>query len=372
MARLAITCSSFATATCFVGSLWGEARSQALPLLRWRQARRIEELRERLPAVKGPRLTLGRLADNGVARRTKCATMRPMRREYQRGIALISVLWITTLLAVIAASFTSSARTEGQLARNLVENAKAEALADGAVHRAVLGILDFDTERAWRTDGRAYRLDYGDGAVVVRIFDEDAKVDLNVAPPELLAGLFGLLGLETEQAETLADRILDFRDEDFEVEPSGAEDPDYEAAGRADGALDRPLVSEAELLGVLGMSEALFRRLRPFVTVYSGAEGIDPTRASLDVLRAVPGMTPEIAEAIRTAGPDGDPFEVIDEETFFDLELYFVPSREIMFQVQAEARTAGGGVFVREAVIELSGQPERPFMVHAWRRGTLP
>ncbi|MGH6884823.1 MAG: general secretion pathway protein GspK [Geminicoccales bacterium] len=294
-----------------------------------------------------------------------------MRAEYQRGIALISVLWITTLLAVIAASFTSSARTEGQLARNMVENAKAEALADGAVHRAALGILAPEPERAWRTDGRAYRMDYGDGAVVVRIFDEDAKVDLNAAPPELLAGLFRLLGLEDEQAETLAERIVDFRDEDSEPEPSGAEDSEYEAAGR-EGAIDRPLVSEVELLGVLGMSEALYRRLRPFVTVYSGAEGIDPTRASLDVLQAVPGMTPEIAEAIRAAGPGGDPFEVIDEEALFDLELYFVPSREIMFQILAEARTAGGGVFVRDAVIELSGQPEQPFMVHAWRRGTLP
>jgi general secretion pathway protein K len=295
-----------------------------------------------------------------------------MREEYQRGIALISVLWITTLLAVIAASFTSSARTEGQLARNMVENAKAEALADGAVHRAVLGISELEPERGWRTDGTAYRLDYGEGAVVVRIFDEDAKVDLNVAPPELLAGVLRLLGLDDEQADVLADRIVDFRDEDDEPEPDGAEDPEYEAAGREDGALDRMLVTEFELLGVLGMSEPLYQRLRPFVTVYSGAEGIDPTRASLDVLRAVPGMTPELAEAIRAAGPDGDPFELIDDEALFEIEVYFVPSRQIMFRVVAEARTAGGGVFVREAVIELSGVPEQPFMVHTWRRGTLP
>ena len=295
-----------------------------------------------------------------------------MRDEYQRGIALISVLWVTTLLAVIASSFTSSARTENQLARNLVENAKAEALADGAVHRAVLGILELEPERAWRPDGTAYRLDYGEGAVVVRIFDEDAKVDLNVAPPELLAGVLRLLGLDDEQAEALADRIVDFRDEDDEPEPDGAEDPEYEAAGREGGALDRPLVTEAELLGVLGMSEALYQRLRPLVTVYSGAEGIDPSRASLDVLRAVPGMTPELAEAIRAAGPDVDPFELIDDDALFEIEVYFVPSREIMFRVVAEARTAGGGVFMREAVIELSGVPEQPFMVHTWGRGTLP
>ena len=295
-----------------------------------------------------------------------------MREEYQRGIALISVLWITTLLAVIAASFTSSARTEGQLARNMVENAKAEALADGAVHRAVLGILDLEPERAWRTDGTAYRIDYGEGAVVVRIFDEDAKVDLNGAPPELLAGLFRLLGLDEDQAATLADRIVDYRDEDDEPGPDGAEDPEYFAAGREDGALDRMLVVEAELMGVLGMSEPLYQRLRPFVTVYSGAEGIDPSRASPEVLRAVPGMTPEFVAAIRAAGPDGDPFELIDDEALFDIEVYFVPSREIMFRVVAEARTAGGGVFVREAVLELSGVPEQPFMVHAWYRGALP
>lgn len=297
---------------------------------------------------------------------------RAMRSEYQRGIALISVLWISTLLAVIAASFTSSARTEGQLAHNMVENAKAEALADGAVYRAVLGLLEVDADRAWRADGTAYRLDYGEGAVLVRIFDEDAKVDLNTAPPELLAGLLRLLGVEPEQAEILVARILDFRDEDHEPEPDGAEDPDYEAAGRAAGAIDRPLVTEAELLGVLGMSEALYRRLRPFVTVYSGAEGIDPTRASRDVLESVPGMTPEIADAIRAAGPGGDPFATTNDESLFDLEAYFVPSREIMFQIRAEARTAGGGVFVREAVIELTLQPDRPFQAHAWRRGTLP
>ena len=294
-----------------------------------------------------------------------------MRHEYQRGIALISVLWITTLLAVIAASFTSSARTEGQLARNLVENARAEALADGAVHRAVLGILELEPERAWRTDGTPYRLDYGEGTVIVRVFDEDAKVDLNAAPPELLESLLGLVGLEPEQAEVLADRIVDFRDEDDEPEPNGAEDPDYEAAGRAGGAIDRPLVMETELRGVLGMSDGLYRRLRPFVTVYSGAEGVDPSRASPEVLRAIPGMTPELVNLIRTTAPAEDPFEMIDDDTFFELEVYFVPSREIMFRVLAEARTAGGGVFVREAVIELALQPERPFVVHAWHRGEL-
>ena len=50
-----------------------------------------------------------------------------------RGLALVTVLWVLVLLALIAASFTLTTRTEVNLARNLVDNAKAEALADAGV-----------------------------------------------------------------------------------------------------------------------------------------------------------------------------------------------------------------------------------------------
>ena len=122
-----------------------------------------------------------------------------MTRGDARGFALILVLWIAALLAVIAASLVSSGRTETRLAHNLVENAKAEALADGAVQRAVLGLLDVDPAQAWRPGGGPYRLAYGEGQVRVTIADEDGKIDINAATPELLAGLLGQLGLDAER-----------------------------------------------------------------------------------------------------------------------------------------------------------------------------
>ena len=91
-----------------------------------------------------------RAAPPAAQRQRRCApsgcasAMRAMTSARRRGIALILVLWIAGLLAVIAASLVSSSRTEARLARNLIENAKAEALADGAVHRAVLGLLELD------------------------------------------------------------------------------------------------------------------------------------------------------------------------------------------------------------------------------------
>jgi general secretion pathway protein K len=288
-----------------------------------------------------------------------------------RGIALISVLWIAGLLAVMAASFVSSGRTEARLARNLLENAKAQALADGGVQRAALGLLELDPERMWRADGRIYRFALGEGEVLVSIRDEDGKIDLNEGPLELLAGLFTALDLEPEAAQALAERIGDFRDPDHEPLPLGAEDPAYLAAGLADGAADRPFINDAELTRVLGMTEALYRRIRPHVTVHAAADGLDPTRATRAVLEALPGITPAVVERLLAADLDADPLEAVDDdEVLAQIDLYWLPSREAVFTVRAEAATPGGGRFVREAVIELDGSPQRPFLVHAWRQDT--
>jgi general secretion pathway protein K len=292
-------------------------------------------------------------------------------RRGDRGFALILVLWIVALLAVIAASLVSSGRTETRLAHNLVENAKAEALADGAVRRAVLGLLAVDPDQAWRAGRGSYRLTYGEGEVLVTIADEDGKIDLNAAPPELLAGLLGQLGLDADAAEAMADRIIDFRDPDHEPRPHGAEDPQYLAAGRPVGAQDRPFAAESELLGVLGMTPELYRRMRPYITIFSGAEAVDPMHASRLVLASIPGMTDQLIEAFAKAGPNDDPLATINDDSVFDIEPYLIPSREVMYTVRAEAKTVGGGLFVRDAVIEVTGAPRRPFLVHAWRRGSL-
>ena len=290
-----------------------------------------------------------------------------------RGIALISVLWITGLLAVMAASFASSTRTETRLARNQEENAKAEALADAGVHRAVFGLLDSDPETAWRPGGNAYAFSLGEGDVQVWVEDEDGKIDLNGAPLQLITGLFVALGLPEEEAQLIADRIGDFRDDDSEPEPLGAEDDAYLDAGLPQGAADRPFAMESELLRVLGMTQSLYERVRPYVTVYSGAEGVDITRASRPVLEALPGITPSVVEALLTAGREVDPFSLIeDQQLLAEFETFVVPSREVVFTIRALGRTSGGGRFLRQAVIELDPARDQPFLIYAWSRGTLP
>ena len=297
--------------------------------------------------------------------------MRRRSRRAERGLALISVLWVTALLALLAAGFTADTRTESRLARNLRENAEAEALADAGVHHGALRLLARPVDQPWREASASYRFRLARGTVAVDLQDEEALVDLNRAPDDLLAGLIEAVGAGPEDAAALAARIVDFRDADQEPGPDGAEDPDYAALGLEHEAKDAPFESASELLLIPGFAPELYERLRAHVTIFTGSEGIDPSRAARPVLSAVPGMTPEIVDALMALGPEEDLYEVIDETTLIGLEPYFVFSSEILFRVRATGTSAGGGVFVRQAVIELLGDSAEPFLIHDWRRGRV-
>lgn len=287
-----------------------------------------------------------------------------------RGLVLLSVLWVTTLLAVFAAGLTSSSRTESHLARNQLENARAEALADAGVYRAILGLLAHASEgEPWRADGEGRSFRFANGVVSVWIEDEDAKIDVNVAPLELIAGLLQALEMPEKKAQVLAERIGDFRDVDATPNALGAEDPAYAQAGLAHGAKDAPMADLDELAGVLGMTAELQTRMRPHLTVLSRTKGVDPLRASRTVLAAIPGITPGAIEAFADAEPDADPSALIDQDLLFEIEYYLRPSREVMYTIRAEGRSAGGGVFVREAQVELFGGGSAPFQIYSWRRG---
>lgn len=276
-----------------------------------------------------------------------------MRQRKERGIALILVLWVLILLGLIAASFLRESRLGTNLARNMTENAKAEALADAGVNRAMLGLLDPDPATAWRADGRPYQLTLGEGTVVVRVFDEGGKVDLNRAPAPILRGLLEAAGIDAANAGTLADAIYDFRDADHDLRPAGAEDPEYLAAGFEAGAKDAPFDDTEELMQVLGMTRAIHDAIKPYITVHSGRGRINLLTAPEFLLRAIPNMTPQQLDKILAARAAG---------------TGVARARIDVVIVRAEATTRGGGVFIREAAMKRSGDAARLFEVLGWRQ----
>ena len=270
----------------------------------------------------------------------------------QRGIALVMVLWVLILLGLVAASFLRETRLSTGIARNASENAKAEALAEAGVYRAMLGLADGDVT-AWRVDGTPYRFALGDGTVVVRVQDEGGKVDLNRAPPPLLQGLLQAAGVEANAARTLLDAIVDFRDPDRDRLPGGAEDPEYAAAGRDGGAKDAPFDAKEELLQVLGIDSVLYAAIAPYVTVHSQRGRIDLMTAPLLLLQTVPDLTPQQREQIMADRTSGEAPQT---------------SRVRVATVRVEATTADGGRFIREAVIKRGRGGRQPFTILDWRQ----
>lgn len=279
--------------------------------------------------------------------------LRAKRRGGQRGIALLTVLWVLILLGLIAASFLREARLGTSLARNATENAKAEALAEAGVRRAMLALLDPDAATRWRADGTAYQFALGEGTVTVRIQDEAGKVDLNRGRAPLLLALFGAVGLDPETAQSLVDAILDFRDPDHERRPAGAEDSDYQAAGLDGEAKDAPFGDKEELMQVLGMSREIYDAVAPYVTVHSRRGRINFLTAPELLLAVIPNLTPEQLDRIRADRAGGARLERAQPD---------------VVTVRAEAVTKGGGAFIREAVLQRTGEAEPPFQILDWRQ----
>ena len=191
-----------------------------------------------------------------------------------RGAALILVLWLLVLLTAVVGGFAQSARIESLQAHQLRASLVARQAARAGIEYATLRMLYPDTQRRWVPDGRKYGLKLGDAQLEIHVVDESGKVDLNTASPDLLAKLLLALGVRQPRAQNLAAAIVDYRDPDDLLTPGGAESGDYSSAGLPYGPKNKPFEAVSELQRVLGMDFALYQKLVPNVTVYSGG---DPT-----------------------------------------------------------------------------------------------
>lgn len=299
-----------------------------------------------------------------------------------RGFALVIVLWAGVLLSIIAASFAFSMRVETRLAGNLVERARAAALADAGIRRGILALLARPGEGRWIADGRVYTLPLGDGIMRIRLVSENGKIDLNGAPEALIRGLLGALVRDGTlddpgRADAVASAILDWRDPDQRVRPGGAEDRDYAASGRAFGSRDGAFLSTAELNQVLGVDARVYARLAPSITVYSWAPQVDPMTASRDVLLAVPGLESEEVDrfleareatyGVQSAAGEAPPRLPIELLSAGARYLSRADSR--VYTVEAVGELPAGARAVRRAVIQLTGDARRPYTIMAWFDG---
>ncbi len=269
----------------------------------------------------------------------------------QRGVVLVAVLWVLGIVMLLATGIAAQTRTEQRLTRNLIASEQASRAAQGGVYYAMLGLLSVNADQGGTWRHPVPDLTVGKAFVQTQIHDERGKVDLNEAPQELIRGVMQAGGADFDEADRLADAVLDWRDVDDLRRLHGAEDPDYRAAGFRYGAKNAPFDTVDELQRVLGMRTELYGAVRDAFTVYSRAAQVNPFAAAPLVLNAIPGMTPDAVAAF-VAARDASVAEGTPAPQFPVAEgVYVTYETGPAYRVQARAEIAATARAAVDAVV---------------------
>ena len=213
-------------------------------------------------------------------------------RGAQDGFILIAVLWMLAALAALVVIVSQQLGSSARLLRLEDGVVQADALASAAIELSAYRLMLSKEEERPRQG--SFRLALAGNDIAVSFVSEAARIDLNTAPVEMLEALFVTVGTERDAAKDFAERVVAWRSKPSDAAKAQAEEARYAAAGLARMPRLAPFAHVSELALVLGIPAALVERTLPFITVFNGSPGIDPTIAPPEVVAALPGMTPLI------------------------------------------------------------------------------
>jgi general secretion pathway protein K len=285
----------------------------------------------------------------------------------ERGFVIVAVLWLVAALAALAVIFSVY----------LSNSARALALNDTALQAEALVSAGVELTayqlRLAGDDGRpaqgSFQTRLNGAELAVAFVSEAARIDLNAAPKELLAGLFSVLGAAAEDAKQYADRIVGWRTK-ATSETSGKEDALYLAAGRTYAPRLAPFAHVNELGLVLGLPPVMVEHALPFVTVFSGASGVDVLNAPAEVVAALPGMTPLVLKQfLNDRGAfANDPRAIA--AALGGAQGSATTEKSQAYRLKIRVRFPDGREAASEVVISLRGE-EDPYRVLSWQNDVV-
>lgn len=229
----------------------------------------------------------------------------------RRGVALMLVLWVVVVLSAVASGVVIAARRETAVARTDRARTTGRYAAESGVEavKAQLRAL-FRRARTLEDQARAFDLleatitqwserPLGPARFQVAVADLGARIDLNIASDDVLLGLFQQF-VGDQRAAALVDALADWKDEDNDPRPLGAEAGDYARGGSLFRPPNAPLLRLDELTRIAGFSDSLAERLAPYLTV-QGDGLLNVNTAPETVLAAVPELGRDGAEVILDA-----------------------------------------------------------------------
>ncbi len=289
----------------------------------------------------------------------------------QQGMALVLVLWVLTLLTIMAGSFALSIRREASVISSVRDSAEASAVARAGIIIAQKMLLNPDKNERWLADGTVYPVEYADAEIRIKIVSEQGKINLNKAKKKLLENMIKYFDDQDDRAVKIADAILDWRDTNDLVRLHGAEKAQYQDEDLKYGPRNRPFQSIEELQLVLGVDQELYKNLEPLITIYSKNGNVDKSSASDTVLAILEGQTQEQQEENKQKET-----QIKDEQN--ELSTLFEPKKNKLntttqgaFTIFSEARLENGAKSMIKTIIRRMSPPIKgkpPFLVSSWSR----
>ncbi len=193
----------------------------------------------------------------------------------EKGSVLVSVLWCLAILSVVIIGGLHTARLDLIITKNQSDQIRAYYLAVAGAEKAKAllfhelkqnrqagsetstTLLNNETHfKDQELGGGQFRVIRGPnanetGPLVYGVSDESSRLNINHASIESLAKLPGM-------DASLAARIVDYRDNDSQVSPDGAEEESYITLNPPRLPLNAPIADTWEILGVAGMTREIF------------------------------------------------------------------------------------------------------------------
>lgn len=240
------------------------------------------------------------------------------RLQNRRGFAMITALWLTVAITVVALQFSLEAHERYMLGINASERGVARAAVIGA-----LALEQAQLERAIRqnTSGAATALRGSDpwldvdstysgpvdiDSVIVMVDAKPGgrKLNVNSVNEDQLKAFFNSVLKDATAADEISQSIMDWRDGDDQARVRGGERDYYLKENKMVLPANAPFREVDDLLDVKGMTPEILEKVRPYLRTY-GSSAINLNTADEPVLRSIPGMTDVILARILAARTGG-------------------------------------------------------------------
>ena len=278
--------------------------------------------------------------------------IRPGRGE--QGYALLAAVASIVLLSSLSLMMLVASQGTVVMAAAEYDQARLTAAADGGVALALQGVLQSDRRQRWAIDGQPHRVRFAGYDLTIAVIDERGKIPLNRLNRDQSAAMFGAFGLTGDDRDIAVDSFLDWRDQNDDPNPNGAEADYYAPKGIV--PRNGNLRTVGELALIRGVGPQVAARIIPYATVDFGQKGDFDPRFASPLARRIMADEGDAASTdgagnaavARVSAPVGDPNSLIDHP----------------LTIRVDASTRDGRARTRrQLIVSLTGIDERPYLV---------